>query len=91
MAIPEMPVELAEWLEDGLMAVLDGKSRAICIAAISEDGEQVLTGYYHCNAQDKAILAHNIYTDALKDTLYNNLDRLKEALEGLEEEDGDGE
>lgn len=87
MAIPEMPVELAEWLEKGLMTVLEGKSRAICIAAISDDGERVLTGYYHCNAQDKAILAHNIYTDALKDTLYNNLDSLKEALE---EADNDG-
>lgn len=81
-----MNPELAHWLEDGLKTIIEGGFKCIAIQAIRPDDE-IVTGYYRCGVQDKVLMAHTIQTDALKDTLYANLDHLKSALDDIEQED----
>lgn len=64
-------IEYASWLEDTLREMIDLKPISICLAAIFDDGN-VETCYYNATVQDKAIIAHNVYTDAILETIANN-------------------
>ena len=78
--------DYAPFFEDCIKSVMEYKPEAMCFAAITKDGF-VLTGYHNCGQQDKAIMAHNIYTDAMMDVIKTNAKDILEAAEG-EENDG---
>lgn len=80
--------ELAEWLEDGVREMFNRDPNAIAIVASLNDGT-TLTGYYKADATQKALFAHQIYTDAVLDVVMNNAGLIKRALDELE--DGGGE
>ena len=80
-------MELAEWLEDAARVLLESNPKHIALAAKLPDGE-VLTGYLNTNNEDKAVLAHHIFEDAMLDMLKANIGVLRDALEETEEEDG---
>ena len=75
--------EMASWLEEGLQNIFSGKPVSMAILAQNENGE-VLTGYYHADAQQKAIFAHNINADAMLDVVLNNIDMVRDALDELD-------
>ena len=82
--------KLADWLEDCVKHFFeqDRDSRIECAAMItvSENG-YVMTGYFQADAQDMALFAHNIYSDALMEVVLNNIGKVKEKLDELEEEE----
>lgn len=82
--------ELTAWLEDCVKNLFErNKESRITSAAIitmSED-RMVLTGYYNCDAQDKAIFAHNLNADAMLDEVCANADVVKRAIEEADEDD----
>lgn len=82
--------ELTAWLEDCVKNLYErNKESRIASAAIvtlSED-RVVMTGYYNCDAQDKAIFAHNMNADAMMDIVCNNADIVKQAIEEVDDDD----
>lgn len=83
--------ELTAWLESCVQNLYErNKESRIVSAAIitlSEDG-LALTGYYNADAQDKAVFAHNLNADAMLDVVLNNIDKVRDALEDIDGEDG---
>ena len=59
----------------------------ITVAAPLANGE-VFTGYYNMNTQDKALLASNIQADAVLDAVCHNGQRIRQAWEDDEDEEG---
>ena len=57
--------------EGGLEEIARLNPDKICLCAINSRGK-TLTGYYNCDQADKAAIAHNIYSDAIMDTLREN-------------------
>lgn len=82
-------VPFARWLEGGVESLIEHEPRAIVLAGILEDGS-VLTGYYRCDCQDKAILAHSIYSDSVMDLVAARIDEVREALENSDADDQQG-
>ncbi len=80
--------EFAKWLEEGLKGIFGSgqKVKSACIISLFED-ETAVTGYYNCDVQDMAVLAHKINTDIILDTITNNIHIIREALEGEDEDD----
>lgn len=82
--------ELTAWLEDCVKNLYErNKESRITSAAIvtMSDDRAVLTGYYNCDAQDKAIFAHNINADAMLDVVVSNIDIVRDALNESENND----
>lgn len=77
--------ELCAWLENGLRTILESKAEHTCICSILPSGD-VFTGYYNCCSTDKAMIAHNINSDAMLDVVLANIEQVKDALDDLEEE-----
>ena len=78
--------ELAEWLEAGLRKMFELKPSSIALVASLETGE-TLTGYYHADAQQKAMFAHHINSDAMLDVVLNNIGLVRDALDELDDAD----
>ena len=76
-----------EWLEATLKVVVESKPSAIGIVTIEESGN-VLTGFWNADAQDKAIMAHNMNAEAMLDVVLNNIGMVRDALDGLDDEGG---
>lgn len=77
--------KLATWLESSISQIVAHKPRSLALVAIDDSGE-VLTGYYNADVQDLAIMAHNIYSDAMLDVIRNNAALIKEMLEDAEDD-----
>lgn len=77
--------ELFAWLEQSLKALVDGNPVSAAVVGINDKGE-TLTGYFHADAQAKAIFAHNINADAMLDVVLNNIDMVRDALDELDED-----
>ena len=77
-------IPYAEWLEEGLKLLLQEQPEKLGLVATMSDGT-TMTGYYNADATDKAVFAHNIYTDAILDTVLCNIADIKEALNELEQ------
>lgn len=83
--------ELSAWLEEAVRLFFEQdrenkvKSGVLCVK--QEDGN-VMTGYYKCNATDMAIFAHNIYADAMIDIVCANADKVRNALQELDDDEG---
>ena len=78
--MPNLDPRYSEWLEGAVRTIFETKPVSIALCATLPDGN-VLTSYYHCTVQDKAIFAHNINADAMMDTVRINIGMIKEALE----------
>ena len=80
--------ELASWLEEAVRLFIqqDADCKVDCGAMVlRQENGNVMTGYLNCDATDKAILAFNIVADAMLDVVCNNADRVRAALDELEE------
>lgn len=44
-----------------------------------------LTGYYHADAQDKAVFAHHIQSDIVLDIIKANAAEIKAMMEGIDD------
>ena len=84
MKIEDCP--FAEWLEQSARAVVDLEPDTIGIVARSGKKDVVFTGYFNASAEDKAVMAHHIYSDVIMDTVKANIDTIREALEEAEED-----
>lgn len=80
--------EYAEWLEDSLKVIVEGEPESIAIAAKLKDGE-VVTGYFDCSPQDKALLISHMAGDYIMAIVKANAGMVKEALDNLEEGEED--
>ena len=80
--------ELTEWFEESLKAIFSREIESACIVAQDKDG-YVLTGYYDADAQQKAVFAHNINSDAMLDVVVNNIGVIRDALDGLDDCEAD--
>ena len=80
--------ELIGWLEESIRTMLSGKPISAAVVAQNAEGE-VLTGYFHADAQTKAIFAHNINADAMLDVVLNNIGMVRDALDELDADDPD--
>lgn len=77
----------APWLSEVLATLEEHKIDRITLAAPLANGE-VFTGYYNMNTQDKALLASNIQADAVLDAVCHNGQRIRQAWEDDEDEEG---
>lgn len=75
----------ARFMEEAVQAVFEYQPTKICVCARFESGE-TLTAYYGANAEDKALFAHNIQSDALLEVVRNNAREIKDAIDRLEED-----
>ena len=78
--------DLFEWLEGSIKALIDSDPVSAAVVAQRRDGS-VLTGYFHADAQDKAIFAHNVNADAMLDIVLGNIDLVQDALDALNDDD----
>lgn len=82
--------ELSTWLEEAVRLFFDQdkesevKSGVLCV---KQENGNVVTGFFKCDATDKAVFAHNIYADAMLDIVCNNADIVKQAIEEVDEDD----
>ncbi|MDO5549417.1 MAG: hypothetical protein Q4F79_13155 [Eubacteriales bacterium] len=72
------------WIVEGIKTLVEYGAEKIALCAILPENE-VFSGYFNVEAGEKAIIAHNIHMDATMDTIYANIDELRDALN--EEED----
>lgn len=79
----------APFLEDVIGLMMEQKPTKIAIVTLNPDGS-MLTGYFgDCDQQDKALLAHQIYSDSIMDIVRNNAGMILEAAdEEADDEDG---
>lgn len=78
----------ASFLEDVIRLIMEQEPVKIAIVTLNPDGS-MLTGYYgNCDQQDKALLAHQIYSDSIMDVVKNNARMI---LEAADEEEYDEE
>ena len=78
----------AEWLEDMIKQITEQQADAIGVCSILPDGK-VLTGYFNCGHQDKAIMGYYMTSDATMDCVMANADRIVAAAAEREEEQED--
>ena len=75
----------AEWLEDTIKEIAESQPNAIGVCAILPD-RKVLTGYFDCGHQDKAVMGYHMTSDAIMDCVMASADRIVSAAAELEEE-----
>ena len=80
----------AEWLEDTIRTIMESKPVSMAFCARTEDG-LTLTGYYNADAEDMAVMAHHMYSDAMLDVMKHNASEIIAAAEDDNEEESDGE
>lgn len=78
----------AKFLEDAVRYIFETNPEKLALVASAPNGE-TLTAYYQADAQDKAVFAHHIYSDAMMDIMLCNIGLIKEALDEYEEENGE--
>lgn len=76
----------AQWLDDTMMQLLEINPVCITINAITDDGE-VLSGYWNCNANSRAIIMDAMRNDSLLEYIEDNKDTILEILNGEEEDE----
>ena len=78
----------AGFLEDVIRAIMDYQPTKIAFCTLNPDGT-TLTGYFgDCDQQDKAMIAHQIYSDSIMDIVRANSRMILEAAEEDYDEDG---
>lgn len=78
----------ASFLEDVIRLIMEQQPAKIVICTLNPDFS-MLTGYYgNCDHQDKALLAHQIYSDSILDIVRNNAGMILAAAEEEDDEDG---
>lgn len=78
----------AAFLEDVIEAIMENQSEKIGLCARNPDGSTLTAYYGDCNQQDKAMMAHQIYTDSIMDIVKVNAGMILDAA--CEEEDDEG-
>lgn len=81
--------ELAKWLEEAVRLFIenDKESKVTCGALVmQQENGNTMTGTFNCDINDKAVLAFNLISDALMEIVCANVDRVKDAIEELEED-----
>ena len=74
-----------------MMSLLDLSPTCITVNAITEDGN-VLSGYWNCNANSRAIIMDAMRNDSLLEYIEDNRDAILEILNDMDgEEDGEDE
>lgn len=81
---------LASWLERFVKFIFEEKPESIAVAARLPNGT-TMTGYYKAEVDDKAMMAHNIYSDAILEMTVNNARIIKDSIEELDEDDDEEE
>ena len=80
----ERLIPYASFLEEFAQQLVEYKPQKVCVCAILPGGE-VLTGYFgNTGPQDMAVMAYNINTDAMMETVKANA---KEILMAAEEQE----
>lgn len=81
-------IPFATMLEKGISTLIEGKAKNAVLCGRLEDGS-TLTAFSDMDAEDMAIIAWHILSTAFMDVVISNIDMIKDALDDLE--DGDGE
>lgn len=76
----DLPNEYLTWLEETAQEMLKHEPVSAGVVFVLPDGN-VMTAYYMADQTDKALMAHNIYADAVLDIVLNNAQLLREAME----------
>jgi len=88
--ITDKPKEYTSFLTESIDNIGKEEIKGIAISAICKDGN-VVTGYWHLNLQDKAIIHTNIQYDCIDQLIMTNRDRYQEPMEDeSEDEDNAG-
>lgn len=82
--------DLRRWLEDALKTLdeEDGKSRveSAVLMSVHED-EAIVISCYNCNVRDKEMFASSLNAEAAMDTVLANVDRIRDALAELDDDE----
>lgn len=73
-------IELAAWAEDTLRFLIENQITTACFVMRLESGETA-TSYFRADAEDMAVMAHHIQSDAVLEIVKNNGDVIREAWE----------
>lgn len=76
--------EYSEWMEELVKTVFEKKPKAMAFVALL-DGDDVLTGYYHADARNKAVFAHNIQCDIIMDVIEGNAGAIRQMLDNSDD------
>ena len=63
--------EYAPWLMDALKLIEEEKVEKLAVVGITAKGE-VMTGYYHMEMSDKALVSAHMQADAVLDSVCSN-------------------
>ena len=88
MAMNDIP--FAETFEEAIKELADGKAQNLAILGRLEDGS-MLTSYANAVAEDKAVFAWYILSNALLEVVLNNIGLIKTALDEYEEGEANAE
>lgn len=77
----------AEWLEGLIKSVMEHGPVSIGVVMLLPDNTGTLTAYYNSDCQDKAVMAHNIYSDSIYDMIKVNAKDFKRFAEEQDDED----
>lgn len=72
LKFPQKSIE--EWFEEVKTEIMKAKKIAIIF---EQDDGYTMTGYYHCNFTDKAVLAEHIKFDAMHESLQATYELIK--------------
>ena len=78
----------AQWLDDTMMQLLEINPVCITINAITDDGE-VLSGYWNCNANSRAIIMDAMRNDSLLEYIEDNRETILTILNDMDGEEDD--
>lgn len=77
----------AGFLEEVIEAIMKYQPVKIAICALNPD-DTTMTGYYgDCGHMDKAMMAHQIYSDSIMDIVKSNAKMILEAAEDDQEDE----
>lgn len=78
----------AEWLEDALREMVDLRPATIGIVTIMTDGSTG-TRYFNADNRDRMVMCEAINIDYLDELIRVNADRLRQILDGEDDEQTD--
>ncbi len=82
--------DYAPWLMDALKRIEEEKVKKLAVVGITAKGE-VMTGYYHMEMSDKALVSAHMQADAVLDSVCSNGELIQRRWAEQEEEGEDAD
>lgn len=76
--------DFMQWLEECIRPAMERRPLNMCVVICWDN--QTYTGYLNADAQEMAMMANHIQSDDILELIRVNADRIKDILEGTEDD-----